>query len=172
MKIYLDTCTLSFLYKKDVDIKQAEALLSIIKNKDLEIVTSAMTKVEIDNAQNDYDRVVLNILYEMVGKVYAIPPKIPYSGRIGETPWGVPLGSSGYITDAIYVTLEPFFKDKNDVAQIYYAVKTKCDYFLTVDKKTILKPYEKNRSVFDELIKPTKIVDPLTLVVQLKKDAD
>ena len=75
----------------------------------------------------------------------------------------MPWGESGTISEEVYSGLLPFFTE-DDAEHIYIAKKSDCDFFLTLDHKSILNKYQRQKAGIDQVISPMKIVSPIELV--------
>ena len=170
MKVYLDTCILSRLLDLRIKSDQLNSLDIISSNEDVEFVTSPKTLQEFENTTNENRRKSLRILFKIIKKIYAPPPVYSYSGLFGGAPFGVAQfgGGSGKIINTPYDKLIKYF-DKNDAAHIYFAIKSKCDYFLTLDNQTIIDVVKKNSNKIKKIIEPMKIVNPAEMVRDLSK---
>jgi len=168
MKIYLDTCVLSRLVDLRVKDNQLDALESIASYEPAKLVTSPKTLEEFSKVNNPQRRKSLIVLFKIIEKVYAIPPVRPYPPMFGNMSWGVPFRESGELVEPPYDKLRTLFDD-NDASHIYFAYKSDCDFFLTLDQTTIVDIARKNEKDVKTLLQPMKIVNPLelqTLILQ------
>ena len=166
-KIYLDTCILSKLLQENIEDEQLVALDKISDNADANLVTSPKTLQEFCNTTNDKRRMALKVLFKIIGKVYAPPHTREYSPLFGDAPWGVPWGEGGTITEDLFIQLKNFF-DHDDAEHIYAAKKAECDFFLTLDMRSIINRYKKNKDKIEEFLSPLEIVDPVSLAKLLQ----
>ena len=163
-KVYLDTCVLSNLLQNEIDDDQLDALDYIVDDKELELVTSNKTLDEFLNTPDDRRRKSLKVLFKIIGKVYAPPHKRHYSGLVGDAPFGVvPMGGGSVtVVDGLSSGLCKIF-DENDAEHIYISKKSGCDYFLTLDRRTILNRVARNQDKMDLMIGPMRVCDPVML---------
>lgn len=162
MKIYLDTCILSRLVDLRVKDRQLDALEFVASYEPAQLVTSPKTLEEFSNVTNPKRRKSLIVLFKIIEKVYAVPPVRPYSPLFGDAPWGVPFGESGELIEPPYDKLRTLFDD-NDASHIYFAYKSNCDFFLTLDQATIVDVARKNEDELTTVLQPMQIVNPLEL---------
>jgi len=146
MKIYLDTCILSRLLDLRVKDNQLDALESIASYEPAKLVTSPKTLEEFSKINNPKRRKSLIVLFKIIEKVYAVPPVREYSPLFGDMPWGVPFGSSGELVEPPYDGIRKIFDD-NDASHVYFAYKSGCDYFLTLDQTTIVDVAKKMKRI-------------------------
>lgn len=170
MKIYLDTCVLSRLVDLRVKDAQLDALEFIASYEPAKLVTSPKTLDEFSNVTNPKRRKSLIVLFKIIEKVYAIPPVTPYSPLFGDAPWGVPFGESGELIEPPYDKLRTFFDD-NDSSHIYFAYKSNCDFFLTLDQTTIVDVVRKDEKEVESFLQPMKIVNPIELKTIISQSA-
>ena len=81
-KSYLDTCVISGLAKEDIAQEEQKALLNILKEQksgDLKLVTSDLTKRELENIPYEY-RQKHEVIYNLVADV-PIAKNQQHSGR-------------------------------------------------------------------------------------------
>lgn len=132
--IYLDTNILSRIPDLKVTEETASALAKLAGMGMIRFVTSHKTKQEILKTPNPHRNSLLQFLHAIVQKVETVP--VYYSGAIG----GAPINATpinGNWTEPSYANLKRLF-DNDDAEHIVQALKAGCDYFMTLDKKTIL----------------------------------
>jgi hypothetical protein len=136
MKIYVDTCVVSGLAKtNDLCPPVIEALWRILdlhEAAQVHLLTSSVMKDEIAKIPEQY-RTRHRALYTLFAK---IPITATHRTDSGLTLMGV---GGGQRTDPLFKALQGILPDEPDARHIFQAVKNKVDYFLTVDKRTILR---------------------------------
>lgn len=132
--VYLDTNILSRIPDLQVSEDTGKALAKLARMGMIRFVTSQKTKQEILKTPNPHRSSLLQFLHALIEKVRTVP--VYYSGAIGGAPIGAtPFG--GDWTDPSYAQLKRIFDD-NDAEHIVQALRAECDYFMTLDQKTIL----------------------------------
>ena len=137
----------------------AAALLKIC-NCDVEIVTSKEMLDEVLKTTKLKQRALLVFLATLAAKV-------PFSGAsfLTPTPWGsaawgsIPWAGITETTDPRLVQLCDIF-DLADARHIFQASTNQCDYFLTLDRRTILGPASEQSKVLEGLCPDMKFVSP------------
>jgi predicted nucleic acid-binding protein len=144
--------------------KHLQALELISENEKVELVTSKKTFDEFEKTPILRTKRHLKVLFKIIQKVYAPPAISHYSGLWGDTPWGVaPFGGGpGIWEHKTYSGLKAVF-DKDDAVHIHNAKEGGCDVFLTLDFRTIINRYRKNKSQVCNIISPMIIADPISL---------
>ncbi len=168
-KIYLDTCIFSKLLQDNIDDDQLASLEELSNYEEISLVTSQKTLDEVSDTPDIRRRRSLKLLFKFVKQVYAPPHTRNFSPLFGDAPFGAPWGQSGTITEEIYSRLLKVFKP-DDSEHIYNAKKAECDYFLTLDYKSLLKKIPNNEKEIRIAIDPMKIVDPISLVEELESN--
>ncbi len=156
MKIYLDTCVLSRLVDLRVKDNQLDALEFIASYEPVKLVTSLKTLEEFSKVENPRRRKSLVVLFKVIEKVYAVPPVRPYTPLLGDMPWGVPFGESGELIEPPFDKLRTLFDD-SDARHVYFAYKSDCDFFLTLDQTTIIDIARKNADSLKLLLQQISI---------------
>jgi len=159
-KAYLDTCIISNLAKGDLSSKEQSVLVELLKlhkNDELHLVTSEITKSEIDKIPQEY-KVNHEIIYLLLQDVPVKETKIIQDViDIGIIPFPR--------EDNIYTRLKNILPDDNDRIHVYTAIKNGCYYFITTDRRTILKHNKKLFLEFDEfmVLSPSEIMELLSI---------
>jgi hypothetical protein len=136
----LDTNILSRIPDLKLSEKSARAYEELSKRTDVKLVTSPKTSREIRDTPNQTRASILQFLYSLFQKVPM--HTAVYSGCLGGAPLGcTPLG--GGMTSPIFRELMTIF-DHDDAEHIFQAIKSGCNYFLTLDRKSILNKIEVN----------------------------
>ena len=138
--VYLDTNIISRIPDLQVDEDTASALAKLAGMGMIRFVTSQKTKQEILKTPNPHRNSLLQFLHALIEKIRTTP--VYYSGAIGAAPLGAtPIG--GDWTDPSYARLKRIF-DNDDAEHIVQALRANCDYFMTLDDKTILSRVKKH----------------------------
>ena len=178
MKIYIDTDVLSNIasgkwYKKE-DGKSLSAISELYPKSFC--LSETLTLQEIQEIKNISDPELKNKVKEIYNRINKVSiPSLSYGGGSStQDPDRTKLRkiftpeidkSSGPKSN--YITHFQNRKGKRitvDADHIYYSFKSGCDFFLTVDRDTIMRRYYNNKSEVDRIISPTKIVVPPTLL--------
>ncbi len=161
-KIYVDTCIISGLVKQDMPVKEAESLLEILKmNKEgkVQLVTSNLSLDEINKIPDNY-RKTHEFFYYLLKEI-PLSNVSPLQGLIGQGI--IPFARE----DPVFTKLKEILPDETDQHHLYQAIRNSCDYFMTLDKKTILK--YRNRLFLDicefMVMSPTDIVTILSVEI-------
>jgi len=139
MKVYLDTCIISGIAKQDIKDEDLVALTEILKmHKDnkVEIVTSEVAKEELNKIPPEYRSKHL-MVYNLLNNV----PTVEYL-KLNFFSVGFPVKQTKEFGE-----LFSLLKDKGDAQYIYQAFRNGVDFFLTVDKKTILSHHSDIQSI-------------------------
>jgi len=167
MKIYIDTCIFSRLLDLKITNNELEALNLVSDIEKLEFITSEKTLEEFLNTKDDKRRKALRVLFRLVTKVKNIhltqtEPALWGTIMWGEAPWG------GGVTreKPLFKKLKNIF-DADDSNHIFQAINNECDYFLTLDRKTILSRIKPNKNELATITK-MQFVSPLELYAFVK----
>ena len=156
MKVYLDTSIISRLTDLNLSEDAALAYQLLAENQAVHLVTSSKTKQEFDKASNVVRNRALMVLYTLFSK---IPHRIgEVSGCYGSAPYGRTRYGGGWV-DPILQGLRGIF-EPDDAQHIFLAAKDECDYFLTLDKKTILSRVRANQPKIASLCGGMQFVSP------------
>jgi predicted nucleic acid-binding protein len=162
--VYLDTNILSRIPDLRVSDNTASAYAELANIGGIRLVTSDKTKQEIRRTQNQVRNSLLQFLWVLIEKVPM--QTVYYSGCFGSAPFGAtPLG--GDWEDPLYSDLRKVF-EPDDAEHIVQAVRANCDYFLTLDRESILDRVEKNEAVVSTLCGRMTFVSPDELIKQLR----
>jgi len=166
-KIYLDS-NLIFDPSKIENIKENEAealeILADLKQKEeIEFYTSEKTKREIEKHKNIKKKGILKFYYSFIQN---IPEKNIIKSAIFNEIGFNEVTFNGRVEDQLFTELKQIF-DQNDAEHIFQAEKINLDYFLTLDKKTILNRIKQNANRFKKLNLKIHIVSPTQLVQEL-----
>jgi predicted nucleic acid-binding protein len=139
MKIYLDNNIVSAIVKDDYPDESAalDKLLESVEARKLEIVTSELTRREIERYQGSTRKAI--------DRVYRLREKVSFLDDhtvLGfHSEWHSSGGASYPLVedDVISVELRRMGLGRTDAHHLMLAIRAKCDVFLTCDEKTILK---------------------------------
>lgn len=141
MKVYLDTCFISRVTNLNLSEDEALAYQLLAENQKIHLVTSSKTKQELENTSNIIRNRTLMFLYALFSK---IPYRIgEVSGCFGSSTFGSTMFGGGGV-DPKLKGLRAIF-DADDAQHIFLAANDGCDYFLTLDRKTILSRVKANQ---------------------------
>jgi hypothetical protein len=160
LHVYLDTCLVSGLAKRDLAPLEQEAfrdLLHLHKRRRVSLMTSAVTKEELE-ALPEGVRELHEDIYALLGEVPISPEAIvqPLTNRMqfGVLGWSLP--------DATLATLNELVPDRNDARHLVHALKAGCDFFVTTDQRTIISKREPVEAQFSlKIRKPSELVAEL-----------
>lgn len=159
-KVYLDTCIISGLAKEDLPQKEQDALFQLLDLHDrgeLSLVTSYITLTELEKIPAEFRR-RHEIFFRLI-------KKIPVSRAIWvNDKWTLVVGG-GKRVDPLFTRLKTILPDENDVYHVFQALKSNCFYFVTTDRRTILKHNIKLFMQFDEfmVMSPSEIMSLLSV---------
>ena len=166
IKVYVDTCILSKLVWHATEEEQQKALDKICDYDYIKFVTSPITLEEFNKTPQAHIRVALRVYYKLINEI----PNVNFIKFKGgwSFPWSFPKSYGTAVKDELYKKLEIIFI-KKDIKHIYNAVKDNCDYFLTLDYKTILDKIKKDSVsiVLKEICPDMQFVDPKTLLEKI-----
>lgn len=165
MKVYVDTCLLSGIVNKDISKRELKSIEVLCDSKDVELCTSKKTLDEFLKAKDYKQRVAFKLLYKIITKIPSENLIIQGSATWGSVPWGAATWGDGCSSEnKIFAKLKKLFKP-DDAEHIFQAVNAKCDYFLTLDNRTIL--LKNNKYELAKIAPGTKLVSPNGLAVLL-----
>jgi predicted nucleic acid-binding protein len=157
---YIDSCIVSRVADLRISNSSATALARIASCGRLAFVTSDKTLQEILQASDPKRRAILQFILALLDKVQF--RTLQLSGAIGGAPIGsLPIG--GQWTDPLWLELQAIF-DRDDAEHITQAVRANCDFFLTLDKSTILDRVKTNSAAVTNLCGRLRVVSPEELV--------
>lgn len=160
MKLYLDTNLVCAITKDDQKGESA-ALTSLLDERDaghVEIVTSKVTKDEIDKCPEPYKT--------KHARIYSLLAKVPFVEAHELKGFNIQFDQFGGVCsprmddDPIWVRLRSIGLDSTDAHHVMLAIMSRCDVFLTCDKRTILIWLEEIQMAFPpiKLMKPSEFV--------------
>ncbi len=165
ISVYIDTCVVRETYKGTINDKDFQALTELTEIDFITFIVSDVMKEELGQIKDDKQRASLAVLYKIFRKCkryateYSVMP-----GAYSRTPYG--RRSSAH--DPLYISVKKIFTQKDkDPEHIFQAIKNECDYYLTVDYKTILKKAETHEEELTSLFPNIKFVSPSSLLTVL-----
>jgi hypothetical protein len=132
---YLDTCIVSGLAKGDLAQPNLEALLKVLqkhKKRALSLVTSQVTKEEIDRIPKEY-RLQHEVIYNLLSD---LPVARAFRTDSGLMLMGV---GGGVRLHPMLAKLNALLSDEADARHLYQAARNDIRYFITTDARTILR---------------------------------
>ena len=145
IKVYTDTNILSRIPDPNTSQKILDVLEKLSEIEHIDFVTSAKTNKEICKTSNRNKLTRLKLLYKLMAKIKVTNIKDFRPALLGVST----LGSMAYggmdVEVPLFCALKKIF-DKDDSEHIFHAIKAQCDYFLTLDQKTILNRVKKRHN--------------------------
>jgi len=167
--VYVDNCILSRIIDLRFKKSTGVAIEKLCDLDEVEMVTSSKTLDEFLNTTEDKKRTALRLLFKLISKIKKKEPMIFYPATFGGVPFGTATFGGGYsATDPVFEKINKIF-DKDDSDHIYQAFKNGCQYFLTLDKETILNRVKKYKKELDLIPLNMKLVDPTGLVNEISR---
>ena len=165
IKVYLDTCIVSEVYNKRIGDDDYKALNDLTEMETIEFVVSGVMKEEFLKCPDENKRNDLSILYKIFNKCTLYNTvQAGLSGACGRTPAGRPPMHE----DRLFKKIKTVFTQKDkDPEHIFQAVKNDCDYFLTVDYKSIIKKARNNKDILRAICPNLNFVGPTELLETL-----
>ena len=167
-KIYVDTCIVSKIFDDSIDPTELKALYEVVQNRNIDFNTSHIVLEEFLKHPDDHKRAGLAILF----KLFKLNPKQKPTVALGC--YGVPLfGEAMYNDpnekeDPLFKSIKEVFTQKDrDPEHIFQAVKSGCDYFLTLDERSILRKARNSAKKLNQICPNIKFVSPVELLGDL-----
>jgi len=164
--IYLDTNIISRRIDSNstkVEIKALEEISIQYSQNKVKLFTSIKAKEELEKINDENRKGMILFFYNLIRN-------IPYSnymlhkGSFGDDMFFGDIVLSGWSEEGqILKKLKKFF-DIDDAEHIFQAEKSQIDYFLTLDKKTILNRIKNKPKQFQDIGLNIKIVSPIELI--------
>jgi hypothetical protein len=133
-KAYLDTCIVSGLAKDDLDPLEQTAVMYLLeahKQGDLKLVTSAVTAREISQIPEEFRR-AHSVIYSLLSDV----PSVALGSITSLSLMGTPGPGRD---DPMFESLKCLLPDPEDAEHVFQAAQNGVQYFVTVDRSTMLK---------------------------------
>ena len=166
LRVYFDTNLVSRIRDSRLADADATALerLSEFSHR-IHYLTSDLLTNEVARSRDPKTRGALLFLAAIVDKVPWHVNQL--SGAVGAAPIGC-LPVAGDWVDPVYEGLRDLF-DPTDAHHIFLAVRNECDYFLTLDRGTIVTRALENPQTVARLCGPLKVVDPPRLLDSVRQ---
>jgi predicted nucleic acid-binding protein len=162
--VYLDVSILSRIPDLRVTEGTANALQAISRSGHYKFVTSQKSLQEILRTENAKRNAMLQFLFMLLEQVEF--HTVYYSGCIGGAPIGAtPIGGDG--EDSLFTGLKGYF-EPDDADHIVQAIRGKCDFFLTLDQKTILDRVVTHHEEISKLCGTLAFVSPEQLCARME----
>lgn len=152
-KAYLDTCIVSGLAKEDLAPLEQSAVMYLLqahKQGELKLVTSAVTAKEISQIPEESRR-AHSVIYSLLSDV----PSVVLSSTTSLSVMGTPGPGRD---DPLFANLKCLLPDPEDAEHVFQAARNGVHYFVTVDRRTMLKHAAQVESLCG-----VKLVAPSTL---------
>ena len=131
---YLDTCVVSGLARNDLPPAECEAMIELLHRYEVgsvDFVTSAVALSELEQIPSEHQAPHITV-YRLLRKVTVLTE--PSLTRM--SPLYLPMANPDHLT---WSQIQAILPDDNDAKHVFQAVQHRVDYFVTVDKSTILK---------------------------------
>ena len=165
LRAYLDTNLVSALAKRDIPQSEVDALLELVElmhRGRLALVTSSVTEEEIDRVPEEH-RAPHQGIYALLKKIPVVAEAVARPRIVQALRPGVPrIITPATMEHADLNRLRQILPDSNDARHIFHALENGMTYFVTADRKTILRYAREIESKF-----PIRIVSPSQLVAEL-----
>jgi hypothetical protein len=155
-RCYLDTCIISGIAREQLVPAEQTAVLELLrwhKQGRVSLLTSDVTRQEISQIP-EHLRFQHEALYSLLADV---PSSVPLTAL---SPAGIPMASRhGFTLQA----LERLLPDRRDARHVLAAQRSRLDYFVTTDNKTILRYRDELQRTFGvTAVLPSELVAALS----------
>lgn len=167
LKIYLDTNIVSRANDFRINDKDAKALRLIsekIGENKVSLFTSKKAKKEIERTKPESKKNFLLFIYNMIEKIPNSNLIQVTSGAMGTSQLGTSAMSTGSSSESFLFTQLKNIFDNDDAEHIFQAEKSNMDYFLTLDKKSIINRVSGNHDEFRKIGLNINLVLPSDLL--------
>jgi predicted nucleic acid-binding protein len=169
---YLDSNIFFRLYDDKASKDVLDALEKLADNDAIELVTSKETMAELQREERQIKRVTFKLLYRLIKK--AKEHSLTYQeevGAWGTMQWGDPWGG-GIVTctKPLFTELRRIFPDEPDAKHIAQAIMENCNYFVTLDKKTIINKAVPHSKLLLAIGNGIQFLTPQELALALEKN--
>lgn|GEM_PF-1385629 len=165
-RIYLDTNIVSRINDfrlKEEDARALRAMSEKIDKKEIELFTSIKAKEELEKIQQTIQRDFLLFIYNLVKKVPVSNLVVSTPSTFGSISFGTSRFGGGRSTEnPLLIKLKTIF-DKDDAEHIFQAERSNMDFFLTLDKKSIIDRINDSPDDFRKIGLKINIVLPVDL---------
>lgn len=167
VRVYLDTCICGMVFDEPCDAgadETAEAIGELCDSSAVEFVTSTKTLKEILKTGDPRKRNLLKLYYRIMEKLpernlVNFVPALVGSFMLGQAT----LGGGFSKEDPLFTSLKAIF-DHDDAEHVFQATKGGCQFFLTLDQKTILKRARRSEADLQRLAPGLRLVHPVELI--------
>jgi len=164
--VYLDTNIISRISDFRIKANEQQSLQQISElssQEKLKIFTSIKAKEEIEKTVDEKKKGTILFFYNLILNIPSSNYMV-HKGSFGDDMFFGDIVLSGWSEeDQILKKLKKFF-DIDDAEHIFQAEKSHIDYFLTLDKKTILNRIKNKPKQFQDIGLNIKIVSPIELI--------
>lgn len=165
--VYLDTNIFSRVTDLKISEETAAAYRQLADMPGIILVTSAKTKQEMERTPNEVRASMLLFLFSLFAKV---PWRVSeYDGALNDVPLNMCALNDSW-THPVLSELRNIFDD-DDATHIFQASQSGCQYFLTLDDKTILSRVKQHQALLMSACPQLKFRSPIELVAELKPNA-
>jgi len=169
IKVYIDTCIISGLINEgDLKENDFKALLDIVELNHIDFVASDVMRSEFEKHSDKEKRGSLLILHKMFNR--CILYKTGHArgmGAYSRSPYSRPT----YHDDPLFISIKKIFTQKDkDPEHIFQAIKNNCDYFLTVDRKSILNKAVRYQQELSQICPNLKFTSPVDLLTSIQNN--
>jgi hypothetical protein len=165
--IYLDTNIISRIADLSISEETADAYARLAKMQtmgEVRFVTSYKTAQEILGTENKIKNAVLHFFYTFICNVPFLTVHLSHGGAIGTSAIGeTHIGGGWNEIDPIYTKLGAIF-DADDAEHVFQALMAKCDYFMTLDERSILRRVSSNLEEVQKICGSMRLVSPADAV--------
>ncbi len=170
-KVYLDTNIISRINDFRVKEKEIQSLAEIserYQKDEIKFFTSSKAKEEIQKIDDEKKKGLILFFCNLITNVPSANLIEHTSACFGSVTFGTStFGGGGSVENPLFSRLKSFF-DIDDAEHIFQAEKSELDYFLTLDKETILNRINQNQKEFDDIGLKIKIFSPGELAEALR----
>lgn len=162
--VYLDNALISELADPELDHATVEALGELAEQEGVAWVTSRVTLDEMLETGDSVKRGVLKFLYSLMDVTAYTPPEsmVGVGGGFGPI--------AGGEEEPEFRRLREIFQGRGDVNHVFQAVRSNCDYFLTLDHRTILHNAREHRGDLNEICPDLEFVSPSKLLHAVRRN--
>ena len=147
-----------------INQERADAYAKLADAPNIRFVTSEKASEEVRRATSQQRSAVLQLLVAFIEKVEG--KRLEYARAYGEGAYGAGLYGGAW-TDPLFAQLKSIF-DTDDAEHVAQAVHADCDFFLTLDERTILDRVARHRDVVDGVCGGMRFATPEGLANELQ----
>jgi hypothetical protein len=158
--VYLDTCVLSVIADdQKITLREAKALAQLAERDDLEFATSLKALDEILRTPDEKRRAILRFIFALMDKVHF--HVLEFDGTFGGSAFSEGTFADDW-KDPTLSQLQTIF-DRPDAEHITHAINNRCDFFLTLDTRTILQRVQAHRDTVSKICGALEFASPESL---------